>query len=182
MTTARGERSIFNALDGSFAGHARTNGTCFHIETGRLQTGSDSRTPWVMSNAGVDEWLETVKSNSACAFADVSKICVGIKTTADSVFVRDDWEALPEQERPERELLHPLVTHHLASRWHLPTNAARTRQILYPYVGNATERLPVDLVDFPRARAYLLILSAVTLAALALCPWASAAALRQALE
>ena len=32
------------------------------------------------------------------------------------------------------------------------------------------------------ARAYLLILSAVSLAALALCPWASAAALRQALE
>jgi heme exporter protein B len=32
------------------------------------------------------------------------------------------------------------------------------------------------------ARAYLLILCAVNLAALALCPWASAAALRQALE
>lgn len=32
------------------------------------------------------------------------------------------------------------------------------------------------------ARAYLLILAALTLAALALCPWASAAALRQALE
>jgi len=35
---------------------------------------------------------------------------------------------------------------------------------------------------FGHARAYLLILSAVSLAALALCPWASAAALRQALE
>lgn len=32
------------------------------------------------------------------------------------------------------------------------------------------------------ARAYMLILAALTLAALALCPWASAAALRQALE
>jgi heme exporter protein B len=32
------------------------------------------------------------------------------------------------------------------------------------------------------ARAYLLILSAITLTALAFCPWASAAALRQALE
>jgi heme exporter protein B len=32
------------------------------------------------------------------------------------------------------------------------------------------------------ARAYLLILGALTLAALALCPWATAAALRQALE
>jgi len=32
------------------------------------------------------------------------------------------------------------------------------------------------------ARAHLLILGALTLAALALCPWASAAALRQAFE
>ena len=156
IANARQERSILDALDGSFSGHARTNGTCFHIETGRLQTGSDSRTPWVMSNVGVDAWLAAAKSNSVCAFADVAKICVGIKTTADSVFVRDDWETLPEPERPENELLHPLVTHHLATRWHLPANAARTRQVLYPYVGNATERLPVDLADFPRARAYLL--------------------------
>jgi heme exporter protein B len=32
------------------------------------------------------------------------------------------------------------------------------------------------------AHAYLLVLAALTLAALALCPWASAAALRQALD
>ncbi len=156
IANARQERSILDALDGSFAGYAQTNGMCFHIETGRLQTGLDSRTPWIMSNGGVDSWLATVKSNSACAFADVAKICVGIKTTADSVFVRDDWETLPEPERPEDELLHPLVTHHLATRWHLLADAARSRQVLYPYVSNASDRLPVDLADFPRARAYLL--------------------------
>jgi len=103
----------------------------------------------------VDAWLARVKANSACAFADVAKICVGIKTTADSVFVRDDWETLPKPERPENELLHPLVTHHIAARWHLPADVASTRQVLYPYVDNATERLPVHLADYPRARAYL---------------------------
>jgi adenine-specific DNA-methyltransferase len=152
---ARQEPSILNALDGNFAGHAQIGGTCFHIETGRLQTGSDSRTPWAMSNVGTVAWLATAKSNSACSFDDVAKICVGIKTTADSVFVRDDWAELPEQERPESELLHPLVTHHLAKRWHLPNNAACTKQVLYPYVGDAKDRLPVELADFPRARAYL---------------------------
>ena len=156
IATVRTERSILDALDGSFAGHAQTNGTCFHVETGRLQTGADSRTPWAMSNVCTVAWLATAKSNSACSFDDVAKICVGIKTTADSVFVRDDWETLPESERPENELLHPLVTHHLAARWQLPADAARTRRVLYPYVGHATERLPVDLADFPRARAYLL--------------------------
>lgn len=152
---ARQESSILNALDGAFTGHAQIDGTCFQIETGRLQTGADSRTPWAMSNGGTVAWLATAKSNSACSFDDVAKICVGIKTTADSVFVRDDWAELPEEERPEIELLHPLVTHHLAERWHLSTHAQRTRQVLYPYVGNANDRVPVELTDFPRARAYL---------------------------
>src|SRR5207249_1859477 len=138
--------------DGSFSGHARTNATGFFIETGRLQTGSDSRTPWVMSNVGVDAWLATAKSNSECTFADVAKICVGIKTTADSVFVRDDWETLPKLERPETDLLYPLVTHHLATRWHLPADASPAKQVLYPYVTGAADRVPVDLSDFPRAR------------------------------
>jgi hypothetical protein len=96
----RQTRSVLDVLDGSFTGHARTNGTCFRVETGRLRTGLDSRTPWALSNADIDGWLAAVKSNSACTFADVAKICVGIKTTADSVFVRDDWEALQERERP----------------------------------------------------------------------------------
>ncbi len=152
---AKEERSILDALDGSFSGTARTGGTCFHIETGRLQTEADSRTPWAMRSVGVDAWLAQVKANSACVFADVAKICVGIKTTADSVFVRDDWETLPKLERPENELLHPLLTHHLATRWHLPADVASTRRVLYPYVDNATERSPVNLADFPRARAYL---------------------------
>jgi adenine-specific DNA-methyltransferase len=152
---AKEERSILDVLDGSFSGNARTGGTCFHIETGRLQIEADSRTPWAMTSVGVDAWLAQVKTNSACAFADVAKICVGIKTTADSVFVRDDWETLPKPERPENELLHPLVTHHIATRWHLPADVAGTRRVLYPYVDEATERLPVRLADFPRARAYL---------------------------
>jgi len=152
---AKEERSILDVLDGSFSGNARTGGTCFHIETGRLQIGANNSTPWAMRSVGVDAWLAQVKANSACAFADVAKICVGIKTTADSVFVRDDWETLPKQERPETELLHPLVTHHIATRWHLPADVAGARRVLYPYVANAVERLPVHLPDFPRARAYL---------------------------
>jgi hypothetical protein len=115
---AREEHSILDVLDGTFSGFARTNGACFRVETGKLQIEADTRTPWAMRSASVDAWLTQVKAHSACAFADVAKICVGIKTTADSVFVRDDWESLPKSERPESELLYPLVTHHIAARWH----------------------------------------------------------------
>ncbi len=148
--------SILEVADGSFAGFARTDGVCFQVETGRLQTGADGRTPWTMSNGGVDSWLATVKANSAGTFANVAKICVGIKTTADSVFIRDDWDSLPEDERPENELLRPLVTHHRATCWHVPATTLAIKRVLYPYEVTSEDRTPVDLADYPRARAYLL--------------------------
>lgn len=84
-----------------------------------------------MTNQVIQEWLSTVKEHSAGTFSDFGKVCVGIKTTADSVFIRDDWATLPDAERPEEELLYPLVTHHVASCWSIASTAAR--QVLYPY-------------------------------------------------
>ena len=152
---ARNVDSVLEVLDGSFAGYVRTAAACFHVETGRLQTGTHRSTPWTMSNGGIDSWLATVKSHSAGAFCDVAKICVGIKTTADSVFVRDDWDSLQVGERPEAELLYPLVTHHAAARWHLPAEGNGSKRVLYPYEVACEERVPVDLRSYPRAKAYL---------------------------
>jgi adenine-specific DNA-methyltransferase len=148
--------SLFERLDGSFSGGFRVNGTSFNVESGRLQTSADSRKPWSISNQAVDSWLATVERHSVATFADVAKICVGIKTTADNVFVRDDWESLPFEERPEDDFLHPLITHHIAGRWHLPAALETTKRVLYPYVASADAREPIDLEKFPRTRRYLL--------------------------
>jgi len=148
--------SVLEVLDGSFSGYARAGGMCFQVQAGRLQATAEGGIPWAMSNEGIDSWLSTVGSNSDGEFSDAGKVCVGIKTTADSVFIRSDWDSLPEEERPEGELLHPLVTHHLAARWHLHGGAAKARRVLYPYKLEGQERDPVDLTDYPRARAYLL--------------------------
>jgi adenine-specific DNA-methyltransferase len=109
-----------------------------------------------LSNHGIDSWLSTVRRNSEGVFADVGKVCVGIKTTADVVFVRDDWDCLPEAERPEDELPRPLVTHHFVRRWHLPSRLGQGKRVLYPYKLDCPERDPVALAVYPRAKAYLL--------------------------
>jgi len=148
--------SVLEVLDGSFSGYAAAGDLCYHIQTGHLQTSPDSATPWTMSNGDIASWLSTVKAHSAGEFSDVAKVCVGIKTTADAVFIRDDWDSLPEAERPEDELLHPLVTHHLATRWHLPARPADAKRVLYPYSLESEDRMPVDLAEYPRAQRYLL--------------------------
>jgi hypothetical protein len=148
--------SVLEVLDFSFSGVARAGGVCFEVQTGRLHAAVGGETPWAMSNEGIDSWLATVRRNSEGVFSDVGKVCVGIKTTADAVFVRDDWDCLPENERPEEGLLHPLVTHHLAKRWHLPPVAGKGKRVLYPYKLESQNRAPVELANYPRAEAYLL--------------------------
>jgi hypothetical protein len=86
----------------------------------------------------------------------VAEIRVGLKTTADSVFIRDNWDDLDGTQRPETSLLHPLLTHHVAQRWSLPDSAlAASKRVLYPHEVRDGKRCAIRLADYPRARQYL---------------------------
>ncbi|MGX7823680.1 Eco57I restriction-modification methylase domain-containing protein [Actinokineospora sp. 24-640] len=82
---------------------------------------------------------------------DIAKIRVGIKTTADPVFIAD-WDALPPDRRPEDALLRPLLSHTDLQAWATP--AEPRLKVLYPYLDLATRQV-VDLAEHPRAAAYL---------------------------
>ncbi len=53
---------------------------------------------------------------------------------------------------PESDLLLPLLTHHVASRW---TSGEATRRVLYPYDLTERKRVPLDLSEWPLAAGYL---------------------------
>ena len=84
-------------------------------------------------------------------FKDVGKIRVGVKTTCDKVFIREDWSTLPGHLRPEDSLLLPILTHHVVSRW---TAGHSASTILYPYDLAFDKRRPVSLAAFPRTARY----------------------------
>lgn len=128
------------------------DGVQFMVRQGLLNHGSDTADVWRIGSSGSDSWLATVKSHTALTFGEVGKIKVGVKTTADKVFIRSDWNEMPAGEIPE--LLRPLTTHHFANRWrtHRP---ARAPQILYPHAVSNGKRGAVKLSDYPRAAKYL---------------------------
>jgi hypothetical protein len=84
-------------------------------------------------------------------FGEVARIRVGIKTTADRVFISDRWEH--RDTPPEPELLFDLITHHDLAPWRI--SRERPRRVLYPYDMTRSRRTPVDLAGFPAAAAYL---------------------------
>ncbi len=128
------------------------DGTKFLVRQGRLDATQELDQVWKIVDQSSQAQLAKVQAKIGCEFLDLGKIRVGVKTTADRVFIRDDWDSLPESLRPE--LLRPLLTHHSAQKYcsFYPT---KSRKILYPHEVVNGKRVPVDLSQYPRSAAYL---------------------------
>ncbi len=142
----RGDTSIGTAGEVGRGGETGPGG-----EAGRGGEVIDTATPWRMSRPAVDEWLRQVRAGTWRTFGEVARIRVGIKTTADRVFISDQWEQ--RDPRPEPELLFDLLTHHDLEPWRITRD--RPTRVLYPYDVTCPRRTPVDLAEYPGAAAYL---------------------------
>lgn len=127
---------------------ATDDGRRFVVVQGSLDTSG----VWRMATAEKDEWLSRVQGCTFARFGDLGRIRVGVKTTADSVFIRDDWNELAEHLQPE--VLRPLTTHHLARRYRA-LDRVGAKQILYTHESRNGRRSAIDLTAYPRTRAYL---------------------------
>jgi len=128
------------------------DGRRFLVRQGILHIPEEPTGVWRISTPDSDSWLRTVAARTHAQFKDIGKIRVGVKTTADDVFVRSDWDELPQAARPE--LLRPLTTHHIARRFKADTSKRRF-QILYPHRVVNGRREAVKLADYPRSARYL---------------------------
>jgi hypothetical protein len=125
-----------------------------NVTAGRLRFGKNPRQVWSLVSDKEEEWLRQVRAGSAGVFGDITRVRVGIKTTADSVFIRSDWLELPDALQPEEELLRPLLRHENARRWRQEGDRIDFR-VLYPHKVYEGRRRAVDLNHYPKARAYL---------------------------
>jgi hypothetical protein len=150
-TQVKSVESIFDivAKRGSFT---LPDSSTYRVSQGQLDAGSSPGDVWRLSNPEKDAWLRCVDEHTGLRFADVGKIRVGVKTTADKVFIRSDWNELPEDEQPE--LLRPLVTHHVARRFKAK-GGDQDRRILYTHCMEDGRKAPVHLSRYPRAARYL---------------------------
>ena len=131
------------------SGEFETASGKFLIERGELLAdGQDS--VWTLANTATRKWLDRVQTEQVCRFGDLAEIKVGIKTTADSVFIRDDWDSFGNR-KPEEFLLRSLITHHDASCWSI---ASPGKTVIYPYDPDCQKRTPIDLGSFPKSQAY----------------------------
>lgn len=149
------ESSLLTALERGSSGVIQVGGRRFNIERGALAERTAER-PWRLVSPSGSRWLRQVQRHASGRLGDLGPIRVGVKTTADSVFIRPSWDDLPAEQRPEDELIHPLLTHRVASRWTASEDdPAAKRFLLYPHEIRDGRRRAVDLSRFPRTRTYL---------------------------
>ena len=127
------------------------DGRRFHVQHGSLDTSGAPEGVWRIATDAVDAWLATVEAHSWGTFRNIGKVRVGVKTCADKVFIRSDWQDMPAADQPE--LLKPLTTHHVARRFK-SLSPDRPSQILYPHEVVQRRRRAVDLARHPRSQAY----------------------------
>lgn len=141
---ARKVATIFDGLESD--GHINIGATGYEVHTGILHI--EDGQPWRISKQDKDAWLAAVASKTFCYFEHIAKVKVGIKTTADKVFIKDDWS---EEGNPE--LVLPLITHHIARRFRAD---APVKGVLYPYDMSGETPRPVELDHYQKSKAYLL--------------------------
>ncbi len=145
---------LLERLEQMPSGSTEALGTRYTITRGEIEwRATSAEAPWMLADRVQRDWIEGVDRRSAARFGDAARVRVGVKSTADAVFVRDDWGVLAEELRPEPECLRPLYTHEEAAPYR--ALAPPRRQVLYPHERRDGVRGPIDLSRFPRARAYL---------------------------
>lgn len=146
--------SLLRVLEGGVSGPFQIGAQRLKVERGTLASSSPER-PWHLSSPTNAEWLKSVRKHSTGRFGEIGPLRVGIKTTADKIFISDAWHELPDAMRPEPEVLRPLLTHHVAARWRGDYPASGGRMVLYTHESTAQGRRPIDLAKYPRAATYL---------------------------
>lgn len=147
-------QTIYNILDNPSDGIYSIGTQLYKVTSGHLSLPFDSKDPWAMLTAEEREWVDKIELKSEGILNDIADIRVGIKTTADNVFIRSDWHALPKDIQPEKDILRPIVFQDAVSRWRLSRGDIE-RSVLYTHKMSGGKRVVINLTDYPRAARYL---------------------------
>lgn len=91
-----------------------------------------------------------------CSLKDVFEVCVGIKTTADTVFVKPMTEHFIKEHKFEDFVVYPLIQSFNVNKWNISWGkSTKDRYILYPHREIDGNMVAIPLEEIPQAGAYL---------------------------
>jgi type I restriction-modification system DNA methylase subunit len=145
--------SVYDILKNSDSGYFNVGPKRYKRTNGLLKCESNSGSPWQMLSKTEANWTNLVKKNAKGFVGNFFKVRVGIKTTADKVFISDDWEQLGSS-MPERKLLKELISQENIERWGV--NDKVSLKVLYTHELKEGKKKTINIDDYPLAKEYFL--------------------------
>jgi methylase of polypeptide subunit release factors len=144
--------SVYDVLKDKQSGYFVTeNGKRYKKSSGDLKYKIGSGSCWEMLSCGESDWVSKIDKASKNRVEDFFKVKVGIKSTADKVFISDKWEEL-NGTKPEDELLKELISQENVEPWNATDNFEL--KVLYPHISVNGEKQTVDIEKYPKAKRY----------------------------
>lgn len=147
------ESSVFDVLNSKNDGYFSVNNKRLKKSSGVLKFGKTKENTWTMLSINEALWVSEIENNSKSVVKDHFKVRVGIKTTADKVFISDKWDDLNDT-KPEEELLKDLISQENIKPW--GTCDEKKLRVLYPHFSKDGRKQTIDLNKYPKAKAYFL--------------------------
>lgn len=145
--------SIYEVLNSKQSGYFLAKGKRYKKSSGTLKYKIGSGVCWEMLSTNESSWVSKIDSAAKNRVQDFFKVKVGIKSTADKVFISDKWEEL-KADKPEDELLKDLISQENVEPWNATDNFKL--KVLYPHVSINGEKKTVNIDKFPKAKKYFL--------------------------
>lgn len=145
--------SIYEVLSDVQSGYFALNGKRFKKSTGTLKYKIGTGSIWEMLSNNESVWVSKIEKAAKNRVEDFFKVKVGIKTTADKIFISDKWDEM-KLEKPENELLKDLISQENIEPWHATDNFKL--KVLYPHISINGEKQTVDIDKYPKSKKYFL--------------------------
>lgn len=142
------KETLFDAIKKQTDSVIKYNGHNYSIECGTIGF-VDNKSPWAIIPSNKASWVNKIVNKKYCVLGDWANVKVGIKTTADKVFIKKD---ISDFKKIEPELIHEMIFSKNSSKWF--KNDDKQRFILYPYVVTDGKQSVIDLEDYSSADAY----------------------------
>lgn len=144
-------KSIYHLLNSKKTGYFSVDGKRYKKTSGVLNYKIASGDCWKMLSIEEAEWVAKIDELAHNRVEDFFKVKVGIKSTADKVFIGDKWDNLKE-EKPEDELLKDLISQENIEPWNATDNFKL--KVLYPHISVNGKKQTINIEKYPKAKKY----------------------------
>lgn len=144
--------TVYNVLNTTADGYFSDGAKRYKKTSGSLKFKNTKENTWAMLSSMEKNWVDKIEQASVGVVADYFKVRVGIKTTADKVFIGDKWEELGDRQ-PEESVMFDLISQQNLKPWSLC--GKKKLRVLYTHECVAGKKQPIDLKKFPKAEAFL---------------------------